>query len=84
MDNLKLMMDVIGWVGALSLLLAYLLISNGKLDASTKLYQYLNLIGSFCLISNTYYYGTMALVFLNTVWALIGINSLRKLITKEN
>lgn len=84
MDNLKLIMDSIGWIGALSLLIAYLLISNGKLDASKKLYQYLNLIGSFCLISNTYYYGTMALVFLNGVWALIGINSLRKMFTEEN
>ncbi|MCP5380889.1 MAG: hypothetical protein H6912_00840 [Kordiimonadaceae bacterium] len=79
MDNLKLIMDIIGWVGALSLLIAYLLISNGRLDADNKHYQYLNLIGSFCLISNTYFYGTMALVFLNSVWALIGINSLRKI-----
>ncbi|MBT5074078.1 MAG: hypothetical protein HOH18_05540 [Kordiimonadaceae bacterium] len=73
MDELKLLMDGIGWLGALSLLSAYLLVSNGKIEPKTFLYQGLNIFGSFCLIANTYYYGTMSLVFLNSVWALIGI-----------
>jgi len=79
MDNLKILMDVIGWIGASSLLSAYLLISNGKIEVKTYLYQLLNIGGSLCLISNTFYYGTYALVALNTIWALIGLNALRKL-----
>ena len=84
MDDLKFLMDMVGWIGAGALLVAYLLISNGKLSAKTYLYQNLNLLGSFFLIANTYYYGTMALVFLNSVWAIIGLNSLRNIITKKH
>lgn len=78
MDDLKFLMDGVGWLGAISLLSAYLLVSNNKVDPRTYLYQGLNIFGSFCLIANTYYYGTMALVFLNAVWALIGMSALIK------
>tara|TARA_R110002096_G_scaffold416576_2_gene619469 strand:+ start:319898 stop:320152 length:255 start_codon:yes stop_codon:yes gene_type:complete len=84
MDDIKLLIDIIGWIGALSLLMAYLLISSGKLEAKTYFYQNLNLLGSFCLIANTFYYGTMALVFLNSIWALIGINSLKNIILRKH
>lgn len=80
----KLFIDFIGWIGAGCLLSAYLLVSNGKLDAKSYGYQSLNLIGSFCLIGNTYYYGTYALVFLNSIWALIGLNALRQFVTSRN
>ncbi len=84
MDDIKLLIDLIGWTGALCLLSAYLLVSNGKLDAKSYAYQNLNLIGSFCLIANTYYYGTYALVFLNSIWALIGLHAIRKIATSRN
>lgn len=84
MDELKTLMDVVGWLGATSLLTAYLLVSSGKVIPKTFLYQGLNICGSFFLIANTYYYGTMALVFLNSVWALIGVNSLRQMINKPS
>ena len=79
MGDLKIIIDIIGWIGAGCLLAAYLLVSNGKLDAKSYFYQNLNLIGAFSLIINTYYYETFALVFLNSVWALIGLNTLRKI-----
>lgn len=80
MDNVKLLMDIIGWIGAGSLLSAYLLISNAKIEVKTYLYQLLNIGGSICLIANTYYYGTFALVALNSIWALIGLNALKNII----
>lgn len=78
MINVTLLVEIIGWVGAGLLLSAYLLISNGKLVAKNYLYQGMNIFGSFCLIANTYYYGTMSLVFLNSAWTLIGIMALMK------
>lgn len=83
MNDIKLLMDIIGWIGAGSLLTAYLLISNNKVTAKTYLYQNLNILGSLCLITNTYYYGTMALVFLNTVWGIIGLYSLKNIIAEN-
>lgn len=82
-DN-KILIDFIGWIGAGCLLSAYLLVSNGKLGAKSYRYQFLNIMGSFFLIGNTYYYGTYALVFLNSIWALIGLNAIRELVTSRN
>lgn len=84
MNDIKILIDIIGWIGALSLLSAYLLISSDKLDAKSFAYQGLNLLGSFCLIGNTLYYGTYALVFLNSIWALIGLNAIRQILTSRN
>jgi len=78
-NNIPLFIDVIGWIGASCLLIAYLLISNGKLSANTYTYQILNAFGSICLIINTYIYYTIPLVMLNSIWLLIGLNTLRKL-----
>lgn len=78
-NEIPFYIDIIGWIGASSLLLAYLLISNGKLIASTYSYQGLNALGSICLIINTYSYGTIPLVMLNSIWLLIGLNTLRKI-----
>lgn len=78
-NDIPLYIDVIGWIGASSLLIAYLLISNGKLTAASYNYQGLNAIGSICLIINTYTYGTIPLVMLNSIWLLIGLNTLRKI-----
>ncbi len=83
MNDQKILMDLVGWAGAATLLIAYLLVSSGKVSAKTVLYQNLNIFGSFCLIINTYYYGTMSLVFLNTMWALIGLYSLTAIIRKN-
>ena len=78
-NHIPLYIDVIGWIGASCLLIAYLLISNGKLSANTYTYQVLNAFGSICLIINTYIYGTIPLVMLNSTWLLIGLHTLRKL-----
>lgn len=83
MGEVSIMIDIIGWIGAISLLVAYLLISNGKLAAKTYAYQGLNLLGSVCLIINSYSYGTIPLVALNTTWLLIGLNTVRVLIKEQ-
>ena len=83
MNDQKLLMDLVGWVGAATLLIAYLLVSKGKVSAKTIFYQNLNIFGSLCLVINTYYYGTISLVFLNAMWALIGLYSLKTVIKKN-
>ena len=56
MNDQKLLMDLVGWVGAATLLIAYLLVSKGKVSAKTIFYQNLNIFGSLCLVINTYYF----------------------------
>jgi formate hydrogenlyase subunit 3/multisubunit Na+/H+ antiporter MnhD subunit len=83
MDNIKLIMDIMGWIGAGSLLLSYLLISNAKVIGKSYTYQGLNILGSAGILMNTYYYGAMPSVILNTIWLLIGFYTLTKIKEKK-
>ncbi|MBN1953094.1 MAG: hypothetical protein JW801_17955 [Bacteroidales bacterium] len=73
---LKILVDILGWVGSALILIAYFLISRHRVDSRSKVYQIFNLLGSFFLIGNTLYYQTYSVVALNTIWLFIGISSL--------
>ena len=67
----NLLIDILGWAGAATLLLAYGLVSTRKLEGDSPVYQTLNLVGSALLIVNSFYYGALPSVAVNFVW--IGI-----------
>ena len=75
----KLLVDVVGWIGSLEVVTAYLLISTHKVNSRSARYQLLNFTGAIFLIVNTIYYGAYPSTFINVVWvgialvALIGI-----------
>ncbi len=68
--------DVIGWLGALSLLGAYGLVSSRRVDGASVLYQMLNLSGGAALVINTYYHGAYPSAFVNVVWIGIALYAL--------
>ena len=70
--NTKIMIDIVGWVGALLLLLAYFLVSMKKCTGRSIFYQSLNIIGSSFLMLNAGYYQAFPSVFVNIVWVCIG------------
>ncbi|MBT5185760.1 MAG: hypothetical protein HOH19_01785 [Kordiimonadaceae bacterium] len=70
---MELIVNIIGWIGAASLLTGYLLISSGKIVGKSYAYQGLNLLGSFGFIVNSYYFGAIPSVALNVIWLFIGI-----------
>ncbi len=70
---MKLAADVIGWVGAAMLLIAYGMVSFHKLRADSFRYQLANALGSCCLIVVTMYYHAYPSAFVNVVWILIAI-----------
>ena len=74
--------DVIGWVGAIALLIAYGMITAGKMKASGKRYQGLNLVGSAGLIVNSTWYGAYPSTFLNIVWIGIAVYALSRVYFK--
>ena len=71
-DN-SVLIDVIGWIGAVAILVAYALVSTRKLEGTSTPYQLLNLVGGACLIANTIYYKAYPSTFVNLVWAGIAI-----------
>ena len=52
----NLIVDILGWAGAVMLLSAYGLVSLKKLEGDSVPYQLLNLAGGGLLIVNTVYY----------------------------
>ena len=75
----RLLIDVLGWIGAASLLSAYALVSNGRLHGSGPGFQLLNLVGAVGLLVNGVYHGAWPSAGLNTVWLVVGIVALTRL-----
>jgi hypothetical protein len=73
---LELGIEVIGWIGAGLILLAYLLLSAGRLPARSTAYQLLNLVGAFAFVINSGWNGAIPSAALNVVWAGIAIFAL--------
>ncbi len=73
---LKWIADILGWAGAVCLLMAYALLSTDKLKGDAVCYQTLNLLGAGFLMVNSMYYGAYPSVTVNGIWMGIGMFSL--------
>lgn len=72
--------EIIGWAGSGMILLAYALVSAGKVSPNSKNYQLLNLFGAIGIIINSGVHGAYPSVGLNVVWLFIAIYGLVKLV----
>lgn len=79
---MKLLIDVLGWLGSVEVLLAFGLNTYQKIKSDSALYLVLNLTGGICLIMYSFYYGAFANTFINVVWALVAIIALAKRMIK--
>ena len=64
--------EVVGWGGALLILLAYLLLSAGKLTGQSPLYQWMNVFGGAGFVVNGWWHGALPSAVLNVIWVIIG------------
>ena len=71
-DLKKISMEILGWFGAINLLIAYYLIQTKRVTLDHNLYLILNIVGAFCLMINTVYYRAYPSVVTNLVWFVIG------------
>jgi len=70
---MKNYIEIIGWLGAATLLFSYFIVSLFNKSTKSTSIQILNIIGSFFLIINTYFHQTYPPMVLNILWMLIGI-----------
>ena len=75
-DMASIFITIGGWIGAAELLLAYALISKGRIAGDSLRYQALNLTGSVLLVINCGYTGAWPSVIANSFYVLVGINIL--------
>jgi len=70
---MKILVEVIGWAAATTLLLAYVLLTSGRLSSSSGTYHWLNVLSAAGLIVNSGWNGAYPSAFLNVVWMAIGV-----------
>ncbi len=70
---MSLIIETVGWIGAGLILLAYLLVSAGRLSGQSALFQWLNIVGAAGFVVNSGWHGALPSTVLNLVWMAIGL-----------
>jgi hypothetical protein len=65
--------NILGWVGVGLILLAYAAVSFNQVQASSWLYQTMNLLGSVFIVVQTGYRKDFQPMSLNIIWAIIAL-----------
>ena len=72
MSPVQIAVEVVGWAGAALILVAYLLLSMGRLTGQSALYQGMNVVGAAGFVINGWWHGAIPSTVLNVVWMGIG------------
>ena len=81
--TLGFMMEVVGWIGGALILAGYFLLTAGKLDAKSPVYQWLNVVGAAGFIANSGWNGAWPSAVLNIIWVGIGVVALIGIFAKR-
>ena len=76
MTQTTILIETVGWIGAALILAAYILLSLGKIEGRSALYQWMNVVGAAGFIVNGLANGAMPSAVLNIVWMGIGLYAL--------
>ena len=68
--------EIVGWLGAILVLGAYILVTAGRLSGSSALFQWMNALGATFFVLNTWWHGAIPSMVLNIVWGAIGFTAL--------
>jgi len=80
---LEIGVEVVGWAGAVLILLAYLLLSAGKLTGQSLVYQGMNIVGAAGFVVNGWWHGAVPSAALNVLWLLIGAIASWRIVKKR-
>lgn len=70
----------IGWLGAITFVVAYFLLSVGVLTAKRIPYHFLNAVGGICLVINSISLDDPPNFFVNLIWAVIAIYAILRIL----
>ena len=73
---MKLAVEIVGWIGAVLILVAYGLLSAGKLQGRSPIYQGMNIVGAIGFVINSGLNGAIPSAALNVIWVGIGVYAL--------
>jgi hypothetical protein len=70
---MRVLVEVVGWIGAIMMLSAYVLLTLGRLKSQSPVYHWLNIVSGAGLIVNSGFNGAYPSVCINVVWLIIGL-----------
>ena len=73
MTMVEIAVEIVGWAGAVLILLAYLLLSAGRLSGQSLTYQAMNVVGASGFVVNGWWHGALPSATLNVLWLMIGL-----------
>jgi hypothetical protein len=79
----ELAVEIAGWAGATLILLAYLLLSAGRLTGQSLSYQLMNVVGAAGFIVNGWWHGALPSAVLNVIWLMIGAIATWRILKKR-
>ena len=71
-----ILIDLLGWAGAALVLASYILLSSGRLQGQSAVYQWMNVGGAMGLLINCGWNGAIPSVALNVIWMAMGLFTL--------
>ena len=77
-----LLVESVGWLGAVLILAAYGLLTAGRLTADSPVYQAANVVGALGFIANGWWHKALPSTVLNVIWAGIGLTALWRMTRK--
>ena len=80
---MEILISTLGWVGSLLVIGAYGLNSYQKIKSDSLVFQLMNLAGGILLIINSVYKEAYPFTFINTVWVLIAILAIFRIVSKK-
>jgi hypothetical protein len=70
---MELLIEIIGWIGAVEILLAYGLNSFQKIKSDSWFFYVLNLTGGICFVIYTIHKEANASALVNVIWVVIAV-----------
>jgi hypothetical protein len=80
---MEIFVSMLGWIGSLLVIGAYGLNSYQKIKSDSLIFQLMNLAGGILLIINSVYKEAYPFTFINTVWVLIAIPAIFRIVSKK-
>ena len=77
-----MLFDILGWIGMILVLLAYVLLSTNKIE-NGKLYQVINLIAAILMAIGLFPSKAWFSFTLQIIWALVAVVAIIKIIKKK-
>ena len=71
-----ILIEIAGWAGAILILLAYVLLTLGRIQAQSVAYQAMNVFGAAGFIVNGLANHALPSATLNVIWLSIGVYAL--------